>query len=152
METTKTALAALAILGANWAIAANAQSNASAPPPVTTAVTVVAQREAVVTVVAPREAASGQPTGKRQHEPVRVQKAVDADGDGLADAPAPAERQGKTGKTSGKRTAEMPATAAQSGEDCDDTNKRAAPDAACVKSNPLYKDDPKQGQNALHGN
>lgn len=148
METRNTALAAVAILSANWAAVANAQSNAASPAPVTTAVTVVAQREAVVTVVAPREVSSGQPTGKRQHEPVRVMKAVDADGDGLADAPAPTARQGKTGKTSGKRTVGAPATAAASGEDCDDQDKRAA----CAGSNPLHKDKATQSQNPLHDN
>ena len=148
MEPRKTALAALAILSANWATVVHAQTNAAATPPVTTAVTVVAQREAVITVVAPREPSSGQQTGKRQHEPVRTQKAVDADGDGMADAPAPAARQGKTGKTSGKRSPEAPATAATPGQDCDDEDPRAS----CARSNPLYKDKATQSQNPLHDN
>lgn len=149
MEARKAAVAAVAILSATWAGSALAQSKAAspapAPAPVATAVTVVAQREAVVTVVAPREASSGMPTGKRQYNPVRITKAVDADGDGLADAPATAERQGKTGST--KRVAATPAAATDT-EDCDDKDERTA----CKDQNPLYTDGTQQGQNPLHRN
>jgi hypothetical protein len=121
-------LAVVGILSALGAGPAVAQS----PPPVQTqvtqAVTVLAQREPVVTVLAPRETPSAVKTVKRQQAPVGIGKAVDADGDGLADAPA----------------------AAAQAKDCGDKAVRTTQKSACAKGNPQYKDKTTQGQNPLH--
>jgi hypothetical protein len=115
---------------------------------VTEAVTVVAQREPVVTVVAPRETPSEAAAAPRPRTPPAIGKAVDADGDGIADAPAGAARTGTTGRPSGKRS--PAATSAKPGPDCDDKDASATSKAACSQSNPIYKDKAAQGQNPLH--
>jgi hypothetical protein len=112
-------------LGAGPAVA---QSHPPAQTQVTQAVTVVAQREPVVTVLAPRETPSAVKTVKRQQLPAGIGKAVDADGDGLADAPA----------------------AAAQAKDCGDKAVRTTQKSACAKGNPQYKDKTTQGQNPLH--
>jgi len=112
-------------LGAGPAVA---QSHPPAQTQVTQAITVVAQREPVITVLAPRETPSAVKTVKRQHAPAGIGKAVDADGDGLADAPA----------------------AAAQAKDCGDKAARTTQKSACAKGNPQYKDKTTQGQNPLH--
>ena len=67
-------------------------------------------------------------TVKRQQAPAGIGKAVDADGDGLADAPA----------------------AAAQAKDCGDKSVRTTQKSACAKGNPQYKDKTTQGQNPLH--
>ncbi len=121
-------LALVGIVSALGAGSAHAQSNPAAHAQVTQAVTVVAQREPVVTVVAPRETPSPVKTVKRQQAPAGIGRAVDADGDGLADAPA----------------------AAAQAKDCGDKSVRTTQKSACAKGNPQYKDKTTQGQNPLH--
>jgi hypothetical protein len=141
-------LALVGIVSALVAVNAHAQSKTAPPAQVTTAVTVVAQREPVITVVAPRETPSDTASAKRQQPPTGIGNAVDADGDGIADAPATAARAGATGRPSGKRSA--PAAPATQAGDCDDKEAQAALSSACAKSNPLYKDKGVQGENPLH--
>ena len=144
MKSGMRSLALAGIVSALGAAAALAQSNTSAPAQVTPAVTVVAQREPVITVVAPRETPSDAAAVKRrQAPPAGIGKAVDADGDGIADAAA---RAGTTGRTAGKRS--VPAAAPA--RDCDDKAARTAPGEACTKRNPLYKDKGVQGEPPLH--
>ncbi|HEX9773704.1 MAG TPA: hypothetical protein VGA44_09575 [Steroidobacteraceae bacterium] len=119
MNTWMNPLAGLALLGALGAGSAIAQSSAEPANAVTTAVTVSAQREPTITVLAPREAASGLPTGKRQHAPVTITKAVDVDGDGMADAPKAAPRDVATGQSSGKRQHAPATTQDAADQDCD---------------------------------
>ena len=128
MRSTMRPLALFGILSALGAGSAPAQSTQPVQAQVTQAVTVVAQREPVVTVVAPRETPSAVKTVKRQQAPAGIGRAVDADGDGLADAPA---------------------TAAQA-KDCGDKAVRTTQKSACAKGNPQYKDKTTQGQNPLH--
>ena len=154
-------LTLVVILSASGGGAALAQSNTAAPAPVTEAVTVVATRVPVITVVAPREVPSGAATGKRQPAPVTTSKAVDRDGDGLADAPAAAApRDAATGRPTGKRQATAPASSTATDNDCDDAAERPGaprdaakvPASGCAKQNPLYKPSTVQGSNPLHQN
>ena len=140
-------VALFGIVSALVGATAHAQSN-NAPAQVTPAVTVVAQREPVITVVAPRETPSDAAAAKRRQPPAGIGKAVDADGDGIADAPAAAARAGATGRPSSKRSA--PATAATQTGECDSKDAHAAPSSACAKNNPVYKDKGAQGENPLH--
>ena len=128
MRSRMRPLVLVGIVGALGAGPAVAQSPPPAQMEVTQAVTVVAQREAVVTVVAPRETPSAPKTAKPRQTPQGIGKAVDADGDGLADAPA----------------------AAAKARDCGDKAARTTQKSACAKGNPLYKDKTVQGQNPLH--
>jgi hypothetical protein len=153
-------VALLGIVGALSVGAAHAQSNASAQPQVTQAVTVVAQREPavtvvaqrepVVTVLAPRETASGTAAAKRPQTPSGIGTAVDADGDGIADAKGPATRGSRTGRASGKRTATATATASSTAGCTKDERGAAEPACASAKQNPVYEDKATQGQNPLH--
>jgi len=147
MRSRMRPLALVGIVSALGAGAAHAQSNDSVQPQVTQAVTVFAQREPVITVLAPRETPSAVKTARPQQSAARIGKAVDADGDGLADASAAAAREGATGRPSGKRT---DPTAAAQAQDCGDKAARTAQKSACAKSNPQYKDKTAQGQNPLH--
>ena len=121
-------LVLVSIVSALGAGPAVAQSHPPAQTPVTQAVTVVAQREPVITVVAPRETPSAVKTVKRQPAPAGIGTAVDADGDGLADAP----------------------TAAAQAKDCGDKSVRTTQKSACAKGNPQSKDKTTQGQNPVH--
>jgi len=135
------------IVGALGAASGHAQSNESTQPQVTQAVTVVAQREPVITVLAPREKSSGPPTPKRQ-APAAIGRAVDADGDGLADAPAGTARESTSGRPSGKHGA--PTAAAAKTKDCGDKAASATQKSACSNSNPKYADKATQGQSPLY--
>ncbi len=154
MKSRMKPLAALALLGAFGSGTAPAQSNTAPANTVPTAVTVAAKREPVITVLAPREPA----TGEQQHVPVKIGKAVDLDGDGLADAPT-------------KSRHAPPVPKARHDDDCDDAAERSATtprDAAtgqasgkreqpkadtaksgCAASNPLYGQKTAQGQNPV---
>lgn len=127
--------------------AASGHAQSTTQPQVTQAVTVVAQREPVITVLAPREKSSG-PAAPRRPTPAAIGKAVDADGDGLADAPAGAARESTSGRPSGKQG--VPTTAAAKTQDCGDKTASATQKAACANSNPKYADKATQGQNPLH--
>jgi hypothetical protein len=120
-------LALVGIVSALGVASAHAQSNPSTQAQVTQAVTVVAKREPVVTVLAPRETPAAATTAKRRPMPAGIGKAVDANGDGLADAPAAAARA----------------------KDCGDKAPRTTQKSACAQSNPQYKDKTAQGQNPL---
>jgi hypothetical protein len=135
------------IVGALGAASGHAQSNESTQPQVTQAVTVVAQREPVITVLAPREKSSGPATPKRQ-APAAIGRAVDADGDGLADAPAGAARESTSGRPSGKHGA--PAAAASKTQDCNDKAASTTQKSVCANSNPKYADSATPSQNPLH--
>ncbi len=168
MRTWMKPLALVVILSASGGGAALAQSKAAAPAQVTQAVTVVATRVPVVTVSAPREVPTGMPTDKRQ--PAPRPKAVDRDGDGLADAPAP--RDAATGRPTGKLQATAPVSSTATDNDCDDAAERSvsapraaatsqpsgkheagtAPASGCAKQNPLYESSTVQGSNPLHQN
>jgi hypothetical protein len=169
-------LAGLALLGALGAASAIAQSSPDPANAVTTAVTVSAQRESTITVLAPREAASGLATGKRQHAPVTISKAVDLDGDGMADAPKAAPRDIATGQSSGKRQHAPATTHDPADQDCDgkaeksdatprgvaagQTNvKRSNPSSevaaahgqmGCAQRNPIHKPNAVSGENPLY--
>jgi hypothetical protein len=180
MNTWMNPLAGLALLGAFGAGSAIAQSRVEPANAVTTAVTVSAQREPTITVLAPREAASGLPTGKRQHQPMTVTKAVDLDGDGMADAPKTAPRDTATGQSSGKRQHAPATTQDPADQDCDgkaeksvaaprgvatgvaagQTNvKRSNPSSevpaahgqmGCAQGNPIHKAKAVGGENPLY--
>ena len=135
------------IVSALGAASGHAQSNESTQPQVTQVVTVVAQREPVITVLAPREKSSGPATPRRQ-APAAIGRAVDADGDGLADAPAGAARESTSGRPSGKHGA--PAAAASKPQDCNDKAASTTQKSVCANSNPKYADRVTQGQNPLH--
>jgi hypothetical protein len=141
MKSRVRPLAVVGIVGALAAVPAHAQSNA--PAQVTQTVTVVAQREPVITVLAPRETSNAVPVTSPRQTPPGIGTAVDADGDGLADAPTP--REGKSGRPTGKQT--VPAAAPRPA--CAD-KARAEATSACATSNPQYKDKAVQGQNPLH--
>ena len=128
MRSRMRPLVLVGIVSALGAGPAVAQSHPPAQTQVTQAVTVVAQREPVITVVAPRETPSAVKTVKRQQAPAGIGTAVDADGDGLADAPA----------------------AAAQAKDCGDKSVRTTQKSACAKGNPQYKDKTTQGQNPVH--
>jgi hypothetical protein len=140
--------------------AAHAQSNAPAQPQVTQAVTVVAQREPavtvvaqrepVVTVLAPRETPSGTAAAKRSQTPSGIGTAVDADGDGIADAKGPATRGSRTARASGKRTATAATAPSTAGTCGKDARGGAEPACASARQNPVYEDKATQGQNSLH--
>ena len=143
MKSRMRPLALVGIAGALAAASGHAQ-NTPAPAQVTQAITVVAQREPVVTVLAPRETPNSAPARPAQPPP-GIGKALDADGDGIADAPVDAAGAGKSGRPSGKRSVPVAATA----QECADKD-RAAPASVCAKSNPLYTDKAMQGHNPVH--
>jgi len=147
MKTRMRPLALVGIVSALGAGSALAQSNASAQPQVTQAITVVAQREPVITVLAPREKSSG-PAEPRRQAPPAIGRAVDADGDGLADAPAGTARESTSGRPSGKHGA--PTAAAAKTKDCGDKAASATQKSACANNNPKYADKATQGQSPLH--
>ena len=129
---------------------------AVAAEPVAAQATAGSQQAAAVS---PRDAASGQATGKRQHKPVVV---TDADGDSASDARVKSPRDAASGQASGKRTA----AAASPGEDedCDgeaddrvSASDRAravaadgSPPACAQKSNPLYDDKGREVRSPLY--
>jgi hypothetical protein len=146
MKTRMRPLALVGIVSALGAGSALAQSNASAQPQVTQAITVVAQREPVITVLAPREKSSG-PAEPRRQAPPAIGRAVDADGDGIADAPEGTARESTSGRPSGKHGG--PTTAAKT-QDCGDKTASTTQKSACANSNPKYADKGTQGQNPPH--
>jgi len=111
--------------------------------------------------VAPRDAASGLPTGKRQHKPVAT--VTDVDGDQAADAAVRSPRDAASGQASGKRT-HAPAASSNPDEDCDgeaddervssSSSSTAAKDGsapACAqKTNPLYDDQGREVRSPLY--
>lgn len=111
--------------------------------------------------VSPRDSASGQATGKRQHKPVAT--ATDADGDTATKASVKSPRDSATGQSSGKRT-RAPVASAGEDEDCDgeaeervSASSRAtavAADgsaAACAQKNsPLYDDKGREVRSPLY--
>jgi len=134
----------LCALGGSVALA---QSTAATAPPVTPAVTVVAKREPVVTVIAPRIAASEAPVTRRQSTTPARGKAVDADGDGLADA------QTARSKTAVPRSDSRTATSVKSAtapRECGEQKPGSASKSACGKANPLYADKAAQARNPVH--
>ena len=128
------------IVSALGAASGHAQSNESTQPQVTQVVTVVAQREPVITVLAPREKSSD-PAASRRQTPAAIGRAVDADGDGLADAPAGAARESTSGRPSGKHG--VPTAAAAKTRDCVDKAASTTQKSACANK-------ATQGQNPLH--
>ena len=109
--------------------------------------TVVSHREPVITVLAPRENLSD-PAEPRRQAPAAIGRAVDADGDGLADAPAGTARESTSGRPSGKHGAPM--TAAAKTQDCGDKAASTTQKSACANSTPKYANKATQGQNPLH--
>jgi hypothetical protein len=135
-------LALAGIVSALGGVPAHAQSSAAAQQPqVTQAITVVAKREAVITVLAPRETPSAPATPRRQG-PAGIGKAVDADGDGIADAPA--GRNAATARLTNKRAA-----VAAPAKHCDDKDASTVK-PACVRNSPQPQDKATQGRNPLH--
>jgi hypothetical protein len=158
MKSRMKFLAALALLGAFGSGTAPAQSNTVPASTVPTAVTVAAKREPVVTVLAPRERSTGMQTATQQHAPVTIGKAVDLDGDGLADAPSksrhappvPKARHDGDCDDAAERSATTPRDAATGQA----SGKREQPKAetaksGCAAGNPLYGQKTAQGQNPL---
>ena len=137
----------LCALGGGVALA---QSVAATATPVTPVVTVVAKREPVVTVLAPRVSASEAPVVRRRPTPARNGKAVDADGAGLADAPSSAGRSIATTRSSQPRTASAAVKSAVASPDCGERKAETASKTTCAKANPLYADKAPQGRNPLH--
>lgn len=111
--------------------------------------------------VAPRDAASGQPTGKRQHKPVAT--VTDSGGDQAADATVKSPRDAASGQASGKRT-HAPVASSDTDEDCDgeaddervssSSSSAAAADGsapACTqKTSPLYDDKGREVRSPLY--
>jgi len=137
----------LCALGGDVALA---QSAAATATPVTPVVTVVAKREPVVTVLAPRVSASEAPVVRRHPTQARIGKAVDADGDGLADAPSAAGRSIVTTRSSQPRTASVPVKSAAASPDCGERKADSASKTTCAKANPVYADKAPRGRNPLH--
>lgn len=108
--------------------------------------------------VAPRDAASGRPTGKRQHKPVAA--VTDSDGDQAADATVRSPRDAASGQASGKRT-HAPVASSDTDDDCDgeadDERVSSSPSSttaadgstpACTqKTSPLYDDQGREVRN-----
>lgn len=149
-------IALVGILGALGAASAAAQSSAQAQvpaaTPVTPAVTVVAQRVPVVTVLAPRETPSGAPAGKRQNVPASIGKADDADGERIADAPAVPARAARTAPSSDERATRARAASAAPGADCGEKDPRTAPASPCARGNPnpVHQDKVSSGVSPPH--
>ncbi len=110
-----------------------------------------------------RDAASGLPTGKRQHKPVAM--VTDEDGDTGSDASVKSPRDSASGQASGKRT-HAPAVSTGEDEDCDGTaddrvtssssatgvSTSSSPPACAQqgKKSPLYDDKGREVSSPLH--
>ena len=101
----------------------------------------------MITVLAPREKSSDAAAPRRQAS-AAIGRAVDADGDGLADAPAGAARESTSGRSSGKHG--VPTPAAAKTQDCNDKAASTTQKSVCANSTPKYANKATQGQNPLH--
>ena len=139
-----------------------AMGAAGAAEPVAVQGAATSQQQA--SIVSPRDAASGQASGKRQHKPVLT--VTDEDGDAGSDARVKSPRDAPSGQASGKRTtAPAVAPGGDTDDDCDGTaddrvaaSSRATAVAAdgtppaCAQktTSPLYEDKGREVRSPLY--